>query len=200
VGGIDFKRVTSTYLDSDGRIHWTLMEGPGSDYAVDTDAVIVAIGQTPDMSGMLGESLDIGKTGGLVVNEHTLQTNAPAIFAAGDISATGGTVTESMAAGRRAATSIDQYLSGIPIQEVKEIRETITIEPEQVPGYFTCKERWEMPRLLPKEAIRAFREVDLGYRDWQAIEEARRCLNCRMCVNCIFERGQLCFETASRLL
>ena len=200
VGGIDFKRVTSTYLDSDGRIHWTLMEGPGSDYAVDTDAVIVAIGQTPDMSGMLGESLDIGKTGGLVVNEHTLQTNAPAIFAAGDISATGGTVTEAMAAGRRAATSIDQYLSGIPIQEVKEIRETITIEPEQVPGYFTRKERWEMPRLLPKEAIRAFREADLGYRDWQAIEEARRCLNCRMCVNCIFERGQLCFETASRLL
>ncbi len=200
VGGIKFKRVTSTYLDSEGRIHWTLMKGPGSDYTVDADAVIVAIGQAPDMSGMLDESLDIDKAGGLAVNEHTLQTNVPGIFAAGDISATGRTVTEAMAAGRRAATSIDQYLNGIPIAEVRETREIITIEPEQVPSYFIRKERWEMPRLLPKQATKTFSEVDLGYKDWQAIEETRRCLNCRMCANCIFERGQLCFDTASRLL
>ncbi|MFC1917003.1 FAD-dependent oxidoreductase [Chloroflexota bacterium] len=200
VNGINFKRVTATYLDSEGRIQWTLMEGPGSDYSVDADAVIIAIGQTPDMGGMLSESLSISKTGGLVVDQHTLQTNVPGIFAAGDISATGGTVAESMAAGRRAATSIDQCLSGVPIDEVTESREIITIEPEQIPGFFTRKERWEMPRLLPKQAIKTFREVDLGYTDWQAIEEARRCLNCRMCANCIFERGQLCFETASRLL
>ncbi|MFC2022476.1 FAD-dependent oxidoreductase [Chloroflexota bacterium] len=200
VGGINFKRVKSTYLDSEGRIHWTLMEGPGADFAVDADTVIVAIGQTPDMSGMLGESLNLSGAGGLMVNEHTLETNAPGIFAAGDVSATGRTVTESMAAGRRASTSIDQYLSGIPIQEVRESQEIITVEPEQVPDFFVRKERWEMPKLLPKEAIRAFREVDLGYRDWQAIEEAERCLNCRMCANCIFERDQVCFETAGRLL
>lgn len=200
VGGINFKRVTSTYLDSEGRIHWTLTEGSGSDYAVDADAVIVAIGQAPDMSGILGESLDTGKTGGLAVNQPTLQTNVPGIFAAGDISASGGTISEAMAAGRRAATSIDQYLSGKPIAEVKESREIITIEPEQVPGYFTRKESWEMPKLLPKQAIKAFREVDVGYTGWQAVEEAGRCLNCRMCANCIFERGQLCFETAGRLL
>ena len=200
VGGINFKRVTATYLDNEGRIHWTLMEGPGSDFSVEADAVIVAIGQVPDTSEPLGESLDISRTGGLAVNEHTLETNVPGIFAAGDISATGRTVTESMAAGRSAANSIDQYLSGLPITEVRENRETITIEPEQVPAFFSRKARWEIPRLLPKEAIRAFKEADLGYRDWQAIEEAKRCLNCRMCANCIFERGQLCFETAERLL
>jgi len=32
------------------------------------------------------------------------------------------------------------------------------------------------------------------------VEEAKRCLNCRMCANCIFERDQICFETADRLL
>jgi len=200
VGGINFKRVKSTYLDSEGRIHWTLMEGPGTDLAVDADAVIIAIGQAPDMSGMLNESLNISSRGGLQVNERTLETNVPGIFAAGDISATGGTVTESMAAGRRAATSIDQYLSGIPIREVRETQEIISIEPEQVPAFFIRKERWEMPRLASKQALRAFREVDVGYTDWQAIEEAKRCLNCRMCANCIFERDQICFETANRLL
>lgn len=197
---IKFKRVASSYIDSEGRRILTLMTGPASDYNVDADAVIIATGEAPDLSGMLGESLNISSAGGLVVNEPTLETNIPGIFAAGDISATGGTVTDAMAAGRRAATSIDQYLSEIPIAAVRESRGTITIAPEQVPDFFTRKARWEMPQLLPKEAIRVFREVDLGYRDWQAIEEARRCLNCRMCASCIFERGQLCFETAHRVL
>ena len=200
VGGINFKRVTSTSLDSEGRIHWTLMEGPGSDYAVDADAVIIAIGQAPDISDIKGKSLDISKAGGLTADKSTLQTKTPGIFAAGDISGTGRTVTESMAAGRRAATSIDQYLSGEPFAEVPESRATITIEPEQVPDFFIRKDRWEIPRLLPKEAIRTCEEVELGYRAWQAIEEARRCLNCRMCANCVFERYQVCFETATRLL
>lgn len=203
VGGINFKRVKSTSVDSEGRVRWNLMGGSGSDYAVDADAVVVAIGQIPDMSGLLGEaleSLNITTGGGFAVNKQTLETNVPGIFAAGDISATGGTITDAMAAGRRAAASIDQYLRGTPVEEVKESQEIIRIKPEQVADYFTRRERWEMPRLLPKEAVRTFHEVELGYQEWQAVEEAKRCLNCRTCANCIFERGQLCFETADRLL
>ena len=80
------------------------------------------------------------------------------------------------------------------------MKEDFTIEQEQIPGWFTRTKRWEMLRLLPEEAIRTFREVDLGYTPWQAVEAAERCMNCRMCANCIFERGQHCFVTASRLL
>jgi len=200
VTGINFKRVTSTYLDSEGRIRWTLTEGSGSDYAVDVDAVIVAIGQTTDVAGLSDDSLNISSGGTIVVNGATGETNVPGIFAAGDIAGTGRTVSDSMVAGRRAALSIDQYLGGKPIIPVKESREIITIEPEQVPVYLTRRDRWEMPRLLPKQAIKTFKEVDLGYSYWQAVEEARRCLNCRMCANCVFERGQLCFETANRIL
>jgi len=200
VTGINFKRVTSTYLDSEGRIHWTLMEGAGSDYTVDADAVVIAIGQATDIASLSDDSLNISGRGTIVVNEATGETNVPGIFAAGDIAGTGRTVTESMAAGRRAGLSINQYLSKKPVIPVKESRETIIIKPEQVPVYLTRRERWEMPRLLPKQAIKTFKEVNLGYSYWQAVEEARRCLNCRMCANCVFERGQLCFETASRLL
>ena len=200
VTGINFKRVTSTSLDSEGRIHWTLMEGPGSDYVVDADAVIVAIGQSTDIAGLSDNSLNISGTGTIVVNEATGETNIPGIFAAGDAAGTGRTVTDSMAAGRRSALSIDQYIRGRPIVAAKESREVITIKPEQVPVYLTRRDRWEMPKLLPKQAIKTFKEVNLGYSYWQAVEEARRCLNCRMCANCVFERGQLCFETASRIL
>jgi hypothetical protein len=105
-----------------------------------------------------------------------------------------------MAAGRRAALSIDQYLSNQPINPSRNTRGVITIKLEQVPGYFVRRDRWEMPKLLSRQALSTNKEVNLGYAKWQAIAEANRCLNCRMCANCVFERGQLCFETASRLL
>jgi hypothetical protein len=74
------------------------------------------------------------------------------------------------------------------------------IEEEQVPVYMVRKDRWEMPKLLPGQAIRTSAEVELGYVAWQAMEEASRCLNCRMCAHCIFDRGQLCQDTGQRLL
>jgi hypothetical protein len=105
-----------------------------------------------------------------------------------------------MAAGRKAAVSIDQYLSKKPIVAQKENRAIIYIKPEDVPSYFVRRDRWEVPQLLTRQAVKTTKEVNLGYAPWQAVEEARRCLNCRMCANCVFERGQLCYETAMRLL
>jgi len=213
VGGINFKRLTPLPPGGKGTIHRTLrgfplveMEGPGSDYVVEADAVVDSADiflrerRIPDMSDILGESSTKGKTGRLGVNNDTFETDVPGIFVVGDRSGTGGNVVESMADGRTAATSIDQYLSGHYIIPVKESREDLTIEPEQVPDYFTRKQRWEMPTLQPTEAIRSFQGAELGYSHWQAVEEARRCLNCRMCANCVFERHQVCVETGRRLL
>jgi len=200
VSGINFKRVTSTWLDNDGRVKWTLMEGTGSDYTVDADAVVIAVGQATELAGLSDDSLAVNNKATIVINEATGETSVSGIFAAGDVSGNGRTVSDSMAAGRKAALSIDQYLSGVPIVSTDDNREVITIKSEQVPSYFTRKDRWEIPRLQPKQAIKTSKEVELGYTYWQAVEEAKRCLNCRMCANCIFERGQLCFETAGRLL
>ncbi len=102
VSGINFKRVASTSLDSEGRIHWTLMEGTGSDYTIDADVVIIAIGQAPDTGDFASDALNINKSGSFAVNKDTLETNVRGIFAAGDVSATSRTVSEAMASGRRA--------------------------------------------------------------------------------------------------
>jgi NADPH-dependent glutamate synthase beta subunit-like oxidoreductase len=200
VDGIKFKRVRTTYLDSEGGIHWTLEEGPGTEYSVGVDRVFIAIGQVPDKSGLAEEGFGIGRRDGIGINEHTLETNIRGVFAAGDVSVTGGTVTESMAAGRKAASSVDHYLRGTTPERQIEPQEAMTFEPDQIPEYLIRKERWEMPSLNSKQATRSFREVELGYEEWQAVEEASRCLNCRMCANCIFDRGQMCYETAVRLL
>jgi NADPH-dependent glutamate synthase beta subunit-like oxidoreductase len=198
VRGIKFRRVTSTSLDSDGRISWTLAEGTGSEFEVDTDAVIVAIGQAMEQDGLPG--ININRRGIVNINAETGETGVTGLFAAGDAAGNGRTVTDSMAAGRKAAIAIDQYLRGKPISAQKDNHVVIYIKPEQVPSYFVRRDRWDMPKLSARQAIKTNKEVNLGYAYWQAVEEANRCLNCRMCANCVFERGQLCYETAIRLL
>lgn len=200
VSGVEFKRVSSTSVDKGGRVSWTLAEGAGSEYLMPADSVIIAIGQNCD-AGYCRDKVEVSKRGNLLVDDETMQTGVPCIFAAGDVVKAPGTVTESMAAGRKAANSIDRYLSGLgPREKPAEKKEAIKVDPEMVPAWFTRKARWEMPQIAASDAVRGFEEAHLGYVPWQAVEEARRCLNCRMCANCIFERDQLCFETGSRLL
>jgi len=213
VSGINFKRVIPLPPGGKGKVHRTLRgfplvekEGADSDYAVDADTVIDAANvfqpkrRIPEVGDILPASAGKGRRGGLQVNNDTFETNIPGVFAVGDRSGTGGHIVESMGDGRTAATSIDQYLSGQYVIPVKESRVELTIKPEQVPAYLTRKERWDIPRLLPAEAVKTFEAEELGYKSWQAALEAKRCLNCRMCGNCIFERGHVCKETGSRLL
>jgi len=213
VSGINFKRVMPLPPGGKGKVHRTLRgfplvekEGADSDYTVDADTVIDAANvfqakrRIPEVGDILPASAGKGRRGGLQVNNDTFETNVPGVFAVGDRSGTGSHIVESMGDGRTAATSIDQYLSGQYIIPVKESRVELTIKQEQVPAYLTRKERWEMPRLAPTEAVKTFEAEELGYVDWQAVLEAKRCLNCRMCGNCIFERGHVCKETGSRLL
>ncbi len=213
VGGISFKRVIPLPTGGKGKIHRTQrgfplveVEGPEGDYTVAADVVIDAADiftakrQVPDLSDLLGKSPKTGKAASLTVSRDTFETNVPGVFVVGDTSGTGGQVVDSMADGRTAATSIDQFLRGQYVIPVKDNRDALVIEEKQIPVYFNRKERWEMPELQAKQAVKTFQAVNLGYSNWQAVEEAKRCMNCRMCANCIFERHQQCVETATRLL
>ncbi len=202
VGAIDFRRVASTLLDREGRISWTLKRGSDSEYSMEVDVVIIAIGQVPDLSYVDGSQLNISQERTFIVDPDTLATNINGIFAAGDAVRMPGTVVESMASGRKAAMSIDRYLQGQDLREecVVKAKEVLKIDPKTIPTWLARKGRWDMPSLAPRDAIRTFRETKLGYTLWEGVVEANRCLNCRMCANCIFERSQLCYETSMRLL
>lgn len=196
---IRFQRVKSISQDGEGRIRWCLQEGPGSSYTAEADAVLIAVGQAPDPEPW-GEGFERTGAGAIAIHESTLQTRVRGVFAAGDLSGTGGTVTEAMAAGRRAADAIHLYLSGDLLDRQGKHAEAVTVRRELIPDYLTRKERWDMPSLSGRQARTTFREVEMGYAKWQAMEEASRCLNCRMCANCIIDRGQMCYQTAVRLL
>lgn len=197
---IEFHRVASTRMDEEGRISWTLMEGAGSKYDMEADSVILAIGQAPDPSYAEGIGAKVSGRGTFVVNGDTLATNLPGVFAAGDAVTMRGTVIEAIAAGQKAAKSIIRYFQGKDLSLSSLAKEVMKIDPEMTAPWLTRKARWGMPSLPGKDAIRTFDEVDLGYIKVAAIEEAKRCLNCRMCVNCLYGRSQICFETGSRIL
>jgi NADPH-dependent glutamate synthase beta subunit-like oxidoreductase len=199
VAAIDFQRVASTRLDKDGRITWTLKEGPGSQYSMEVDAVIVAIGQMPDVPS--NGDINVTPKGTLDVRTDSMALQLPGVFGAGDATVGVGTLVQAIADGHRAAEAIDHYLRGEMLPSQPDLsKEVVEADPETVPDFLIRKSRWNVPSLAPQDATRCFREVKLGYPVWEAKEEAKRCLNCKMCVNCIFEREQLCFECAMRLL
>lgn len=197
IGGIAFKKVESTTIDMDGRISWTLAEGPDADVSMDVDNVIIAIGQQPDAS--IVEGVDLAENGGFKIDSETMSTNLEGIFAAGDAVKMPGTIVGAIAAGHAAAKAIRGYL-GDDVEAPEADKEVFQVEEDITPGFLLEKDRWDLPSLSAKDAIRTFAEAELGYPLWQAVEEAKRCMNCRMCGNCLFGRGQLCLETSRRLL
>jgi NADPH-dependent glutamate synthase beta subunit-like oxidoreductase len=197
---VEFQRVASTRVDEEGRISWTLMEGPGCKYDMEADSVILAIGQAPDSSYAEKTGVKISGRGTFAVKADTLATDVPGVFAAGDAVSLRGTVIEAIAAGQKAARSIHSYLQGRDLAANPPGKEVLKIDPELTASWLIRKSRWGMPSLSSKDSIRTFDEVELGYTRAAAIEEAKRCLNCRMCVNCLYGRSQVCFETGQRLL
>ncbi|MCJ7561117.1 FAD-dependent oxidoreductase, partial [Candidatus Bathyarchaeota archaeon] len=82
-----------------------------SEFTVESKAVILAIGESPDIS-FIPKELETTKQNTIEVNPFTLETSMSRIFAGGDVVSGPATVIEAIAAGMRAAVSIDCYLKG----------------------------------------------------------------------------------------
>ena len=83
----------------------------GSEFVMDIDTVIVAIGRTPNpIIQRTTEGLETTKWGTIIVNEQTGQTSLEGVYAGGDIVTGEATVISAMGAGKRAARSIHEYL------------------------------------------------------------------------------------------
>jgi len=200
VTGINFTRVKSIAFDAEGRIKPVLAEGEGM--TIDADSVIIAIGQTLDLSFLDGtKGLEVSPKRTVQVDPDTLATNIPGVFAGGDM-VNVATVVEAIAAGKKAAISIDRYLSGVDLKEGRLLpaKQVVAPDEEQLPRFVERRQRSQMPMLPLAERVATFHEVELGFAPEMATEEAKRGLNCPVCGNCIFERTQMCYETATRLL
>ncbi len=87
----------------------------GSEYVLPMDAVICAIGNSPNpLIAATTPGLEVGKRGNIVADEQTGKTSCERVWAGGDVVTGAATVILAMGAGRKAATSIHQYLNSLP--------------------------------------------------------------------------------------
>ena len=182
--GVEFVECVSVF-DRDGRFLPRFREG--TEFIMPAQTVIVAIGQLVDWSLLhAADGLIETKIGTIQVDEVTLGTSVPGIFAGGDVVDLGESelALTAILHGHEAATSIDRYLRGEDMRAGREVKPKIQLAdiPERK---IEVKPRVKMPMLDVKTRIQSFNEVELGYTEEQAIEEAKRCLSCSICSSCL---------------
>lgn len=147
----------------------------GSEFEMEADLVIAAVGQRPAEVPSLGCEAD--KRGRVIVNEDTLAATRPGVFAAGDVVTGPASVVEAIAAGRLAACSIDRYLGGQGnIIEILAPREEIALDP--LPEEEGVRPRAKIPKRPPSVRVTEGGEVEMTYSEELALLEANRCLRC----------------------
>jgi len=153
---------------------------PGTETTIPVDNVIAAIGQFPFTDFLKDNGIPLSRWNTIeVVNEATGETNLEGVFAGGDAVTGASIAVEAIGAGRRAARSIHQSITGQPIRapepaigkttELPDVTELILV-PES--------KRAQMPELTVDQRKGSFDEVEQGLGEDQAKEEAERCLRC----------------------
>jgi heterodisulfide reductase subunit A len=203
---IDLLTAPESVLARDGRvvglrcIHMKLGEpddsgrrGPvpieGSEFEIDCDMLIAAIGQQANTSVLAGmDDLVLTRWGGVEVDPVTYQTSHPRLFAGGDLYTGPSIAIGAVAAGREASISIDRLLRGENLIEGRLPRPAGS-RWAPIPKHIRSEARTEMPELTADERRGDYREVELGLGEEQARREAARCLACGGCCECM-----LCME------
>ncbi|NLC69962.1 MAG: FAD-dependent oxidoreductase [Desulfuromonadaceae bacterium] len=153
---------------------------PGSEHLRVVDNVIAAIGQDVDASDCSGLRLTKWQT--IDADLHRGTTNIDKIFAGGDCVSGADIAVTAVAAGRRAAVSIDQYLRGEKVTGEPVLYNhtmgRITEVDSRVAEGFDKVPRAAMPEREVEERIRGFAEVETGFSEAAVRQEAARCMEC----------------------
>ncbi|MBM3285108.1 MAG: FAD-binding protein, partial [Candidatus Aminicenantes bacterium] len=181
VKGVECIRMKLGDKDASGRRRPVPVEG--SEFTIELDTLIPAIGERPD-TAIFSEKdgLSVTKWGTLEADPETFLTGRAGVFAGGDAVSGPSTVVQAMAAGKVAARSISQYLEGKEvIREYRLTRPSVYIDPVELSEAELARlKRPRMPRISPAARKKNFKEVELGFAEIAAAREARRCLRCEL--------------------
>jgi len=157
----------------------------GSEFIIETDILIPAIGQKVDLSFLEEkDGIKLSKWNTIDADAEIFTTSQEGIFSAGD-SVTGPDVlVRATGNGKRAADKIDQYLTGKKVEaSVDEIFKNLFAKVEvynkkEQLGVIGGLKRAHLSMLEPEERKHTFQEVEQGLKISTAISEAERCLRC----------------------
>ncbi len=149
----------------------------GSEFTMEVDAVINALGQESDWACLTPEcACQLTEWGTIQVDPVTFQSDDADIFAGGDAVTGPRTVIEAIAGGKEAAISIDRFIQGVSLHEGRG--GDIALASEFPKEKYHPAPRAEMPVLKPEDRVTSFEEVQSGLTEEMAVEEAKRCLSC----------------------
>ena len=202
VTGLEYLKMRMGKPDASGRRSPIPIRG--SNFFVETDQVIRAIGETADLAFLPRE---VRSGNSFVSTSPYMTTSHPGIFAGGDAIAQPRSVGHAILSGKKAAISIDCYLRGKDVEEVyRSIHvgakggvfmeaylhpEQRNLEREKVIGFGEINTAYFEKSPAPKEkvlskqkAIQGFDEIHLGLDRRSAVRSAERCFQCGLCNSC----------------
>ncbi len=175
VTGLELQPQELGEFDRSGRRRPMPIEGSG--YVMDVDVIIPAIGQSPDLSSLNGDAPEVNRNRTFKVGRK-LETSRPGVFAAGDAVLGPSTVIEAVAQGNTVAMAVDEYLQEGHPQSKEDWLAYCDVELKYNLEDYGEAKRPEMPTQAANERIKNFGEIELGFSEQAACEEAKRCLRC----------------------
>jgi NADPH-dependent glutamate synthase beta subunit-like oxidoreductase/ferredoxin len=172
---------------------------PGSEFELEADSVILAIGQAPQAIPGPGKQ---NKRGVIVADVNEFKSSTPSLYLAGDFLTGPSTVIESISSGRKAAGKIAEDLLDKKLKDwAVRIQDAKTTDRDRS---WDLIPRVEIPTVLPVEnrfRDKGCSEVETGYSVEQSHDEAKRCYLCYLhyeidVSSCIYCR--YCIDNAPR--
>ena len=158
---------------------------PGSEFFIECDIVIPAIGQAVDLGFLEGVGeVETTRWKTLVVNDKTFETSQKGMFSAGDCVTGPDVLVRAAGHGKRSADKIDKYLRGEPLtpsdeEGLEDLMATIGVyDKDENLGIAGGQEKKHLDMMDPEERRHTFAEVEKGFPIPVAKEEAERCLRC----------------------
>jgi heterodisulfide reductase subunit A-like polyferredoxin len=188
--GVACSSVAHFEFDHEGRLSVETI--PDSEHILEADTIIFSVGQRAGLAFIPDDAgVGITRQRTIAINPNTMAATRPGVFAAGDSVSGTAFVIEAVASGHQAAESIQRYLEGDELEApskpelpvVKFSRAELLQRVAE--GEFDIKDRVPMPELSVEGRIDSFAEVERGYTDELAQEEAARCLACALCSECL---------------
>jgi NADPH-dependent glutamate synthase beta subunit-like oxidoreductase len=185
VAGLEVVRCTSVF---DAQHRFNPIFAPGTETVIPCDTVILAIGQASDLSFLSPkDGIESTRQGTLKIDPETLMTTAPGIFAAGDIAFGPRLIISAVADGKKAAEQIDRYLCGQEWKPRPKYVQVTVLDHHKMAEHYDEYSRLAVP-VIPLERRTGVTEVETGFTEEQARQEASRCLQCW--INTIFEGNE----------
>ncbi|MEW6413144.1 MAG: molybdopterin-dependent oxidoreductase [Candidatus Zixiibacteriota bacterium] len=167
--------------DESGRRRPVVIDG--SEYTIEADWIISAIGQEPDLDSVSADQkIQLTKWKTIIAKDGTFDTDRPGVFAGGDVVTGPADAIDAIAAGRKAAYAIDKYIRENVITPIGKRFESRRdnfhkMTAQDLPDIGTSQ-RLHMPELTVDQRIRTFDEVETGFTQEMAMTESLRCAEC----------------------